>query len=88
MAFFSIRDEVTRAIIVLFVGGQVTNVQQNKQLTTNFPSHKSADVWMFLQLLYASVCLYSFSRRLIVFAASLDRLVVVVVMGETCTLQM
>ena len=26
-----LRDKVTRVIIVLFVGGQVTNVEQNKQ---------------------------------------------------------
>ena len=36
----ALRDQVTRVIIVLFVGGQVTNVEQNNQITTDFPAHK------------------------------------------------
>ena len=51
LAIFALRDEVTRAIIVLFVGGHVANVEKNQQLTTNFPAHKNVEVWLFLQLL-------------------------------------
>ena len=49
----ALRDKVTRVIIVLFVGGQATNVEQNKPLmiTTDFPAHKNVDVWLFAQLL-------------------------------------
>ena len=50
----ALRDEVTRVIIVQFVGGQVTNVEQNKELTTDFSAHKNVDVWLFVQLLYTS----------------------------------
>ena len=47
----TLRDRVTCVIIVLFVGGQATNVEQNKPLTTDFPAHKNVDVWLFLLLL-------------------------------------
>ena len=43
--------DVSYVIIVLFVGGQVTNVEQNKKMITDFPAHKNVDVWLFLQLL-------------------------------------
>ena len=47
----ALRDRVTRVIIVLFVGGQATNGEQNKPLTTDFSAHKNVDVWLFLLLL-------------------------------------
>ena len=37
-------------IIVLFVGGQVTNVEQNKQLAANFLAYKNVKVSFFVQI--------------------------------------
>ena len=49
---FALRDEVTGVIIVLFVGGKhVTNGEQNKQFSTDFPAHKKVKVSFFVQLL-------------------------------------
>ena len=53
LAIFALRDEVTGMIIVLFVGGKhnyVTNREQNKQLTTDFPAHKNVKVSFFVQI--------------------------------------
>ena len=56
-------------IIVLFCGWEtyVTDVEQHKQLTTDFPAHKNVKV--------SFLC--SFARRLVVCAASLARCLVV-----------